>query len=198
VRWLSSRFGFLFSSIMLNINIKAAPARAVFMVISRELRNSVDRRPHGAAALRCWTRTLLLTHKQTNEFAAHGSREQSIPGLDRQTDRQSLHCTKPTGSSAWGRKSSENLAHTQLLSLNPTLWCRVATRRPSARCFSTQTFTGSVSPNSVPLSSWSLGLRPTSLHCREPTVTACRPEPAGRPARPQTRLVTEQPTNPKS
>jgi hypothetical protein len=33
-----------FSSIMLNINIKAAAARAVFM-ISRELRNSVDQQP---------------------------------------------------------------------------------------------------------------------------------------------------------
>jgi hypothetical protein len=56
---------------MLSINMKAAAARAVFMVISRELRNSVDQRPHAAAALRCWTRTRLLTHKQTNEFAAY-------------------------------------------------------------------------------------------------------------------------------
>jgi hypothetical protein len=56
---------------MLNINIKAAAARAVFMVISRKLRNSVDQRPYTAAARRCWTRTRLLTHKQTNEFAAH-------------------------------------------------------------------------------------------------------------------------------
>jgi hypothetical protein len=34
------------------------------------LRNSVHQRPHAAAALRCWTRTRLLTHKQTKEFAA--------------------------------------------------------------------------------------------------------------------------------
>jgi hypothetical protein len=31
----------------------------------------VDQRPHAAAARRCWTRTWLLTHKQTNEFTAH-------------------------------------------------------------------------------------------------------------------------------
>jgi hypothetical protein len=31
----------------------------------------VHQRPHAAAALRCWTGTRLLTHKQTNEFAAH-------------------------------------------------------------------------------------------------------------------------------
>jgi hypothetical protein len=36
---------------MLNINIKAAAARAVFMVISRDLRNSVDQQPRAAAAL---------------------------------------------------------------------------------------------------------------------------------------------------
>jgi hypothetical protein len=48
---------------MLNINIKAAAARAVFMVISRELRNSIDQQlrfdighEHG---------------KQMNKFAAH-------------------------------------------------------------------------------------------------------------------------------
>jgi hypothetical protein len=33
-------------------------------------RNSVDQQSHAAAALRCWTRTRLLTHEQTNEFAA--------------------------------------------------------------------------------------------------------------------------------
>jgi hypothetical protein len=33
-------------------------------------RNSVDQQPHAAAALRCWTRTRLLRHKQTNESAA--------------------------------------------------------------------------------------------------------------------------------
>jgi hypothetical protein len=56
---------------MLIVNIKAAAACAVFMVISRELRNGVDQQPHAAAALRCWTRTRLLTHKQMNEFAVH-------------------------------------------------------------------------------------------------------------------------------
>jgi hypothetical protein len=35
---------------MLNINIKAAAARAVFMVISRELRNGVDHEQLRAAA----------------------------------------------------------------------------------------------------------------------------------------------------
>jgi hypothetical protein len=29
----------------------------------------VDQQPHAAAALRCWTRTRLLTHKQMREFA---------------------------------------------------------------------------------------------------------------------------------
>jgi hypothetical protein len=38
---------------------------------SRELRDSVDQQTQAAAALRCWTATRLLTHKQTNEFAAH-------------------------------------------------------------------------------------------------------------------------------
>jgi hypothetical protein len=33
---------------MLNINIKAAAARAVFMVILRELRNSVDQQPRAS------------------------------------------------------------------------------------------------------------------------------------------------------
>jgi hypothetical protein len=41
------------------------------MVTSRELRNNVDQQPHAAAGLQCWTRTWLLTNKQTNEFAAH-------------------------------------------------------------------------------------------------------------------------------
>jgi hypothetical protein len=38
-----------------------------------QLRRScgVDQQPHAAAALRCWTRTRLLTDKQKNEFAAH-------------------------------------------------------------------------------------------------------------------------------
>jgi hypothetical protein len=44
-------------------------------------RNSVDQQPHASAALRCWTRVRLLTHKQTNEFVARGSRAQSIPGF---------------------------------------------------------------------------------------------------------------------
>jgi hypothetical protein len=56
---------------MLNINIKADAAHAVFMVSSRELGNSVDQQPHAATALRYWTRTRLLTHKQTKIFAAH-------------------------------------------------------------------------------------------------------------------------------
>jgi hypothetical protein len=38
---------------------------------SRELRDSVDKHPHATAALQCWTGTRLLTHKQTNEFAAN-------------------------------------------------------------------------------------------------------------------------------
>jgi hypothetical protein len=40
----------------------------------------VDQQSHAAAALRCWTQTRLLSHKQTNEFAAHEQlRAQSIP-----------------------------------------------------------------------------------------------------------------------
>jgi hypothetical protein len=62
---------------MLNINIKAAAARAVFMVISRELRNSVDQLP----------RSMLDKRTQTNErvcrarTAARGSRAQWIPSF---------------------------------------------------------------------------------------------------------------------
>jgi hypothetical protein len=33
-------------------------------------RDCVDQQPHAAAALLRWTRTRLLTYKQTNEFAA--------------------------------------------------------------------------------------------------------------------------------
>jgi hypothetical protein len=49
-------------------------------------RNSVDQQTHAAAALRCWTRTRLLTHKQMKEYcrtrtAARGSRALSIPGF---------------------------------------------------------------------------------------------------------------------
>jgi hypothetical protein len=55
---------------MLNINIKAAAARTLFMVISREL-NSVDQQPHAAAALDAGYANTVITHKQTNEFAAH-------------------------------------------------------------------------------------------------------------------------------
>jgi hypothetical protein len=48
---------------MWNMNIKAAAARAVLVVISRELRNSVDQQPRFDAG---------HEHgKQTNEFAAH-------------------------------------------------------------------------------------------------------------------------------
>jgi hypothetical protein len=57
---------------MLNINRKAAAARAVFTMIWRELRIIVDQQPQATAALRCWAQTrLLLINKQTNEFAAH-------------------------------------------------------------------------------------------------------------------------------
>jgi hypothetical protein len=48
---------------MLNMNIKAAATRAVFMVISREQRNSVTRLPPFDAG---------YEHgRYTNEFAAH-------------------------------------------------------------------------------------------------------------------------------
>jgi hypothetical protein len=72
-------FGLFFSFIMLNINIKAAAARAVFMVISRELRNTVNQQLHVAAG---------HEHgKQTNEFAMHeqlcAAAAQSIPSLTR-------------------------------------------------------------------------------------------------------------------
>jgi hypothetical protein len=64
---------------MLNMNIKAAAARAVFMVISRELRNTRMRLPRFDSGHK--------HGKQTNEFAVHeqlrGSRAQSIPSLRR-------------------------------------------------------------------------------------------------------------------
>jgi hypothetical protein len=41
-------------------------------------------RRRSPAALRCSTRTRLLMHKQTNEFASRGSRAQSIPDLRRE------------------------------------------------------------------------------------------------------------------
>jgi hypothetical protein len=65
-----SRFGFLFSSTMFNINLRATTAHAVFTAITQEMRNSVDLQPHAAAALRCWIRTRLLRIEK-NEFAAH-------------------------------------------------------------------------------------------------------------------------------
>jgi hypothetical protein len=48
---------------MLNMNIKAATARAVFMVISRELSNSLTRLPRFDAGHE--------NGKQMNEFAEH-------------------------------------------------------------------------------------------------------------------------------
>jgi hypothetical protein len=112
----------------------------------------------------------------------------------RRTPWQSLHCTKPTGSSEYGLTSSENLAHTPLMPLNPALWCRVATRCPSDSCCSTLAFAGSTSTNR--LRSRDFSLRAISMHGRESTEMTSQPEPAGGPARPQTRLVSEQPTNP--
>jgi hypothetical protein len=106
----------------------------------------------------------------------------------RRTPWQPLHCTKPTGSWEYGLTSSENLAHTPLVPLNPTLWCRVATSRPSARCCSTLAFPGSTS--TIRQISVYLDLQAISAHGRESTEMVCRPEPAGGPARPQTRLVT--------
>jgi hypothetical protein len=57
-----------------------------------QLRRScgVDQHPHAAAALRCWTRTRLLTHKQTREFAAR-NRHPAIQHQSVRIENETVH-----------------------------------------------------------------------------------------------------------